>query len=505
MKRKRVSSARKIRRIIFTIAIIYVLMIAVVVGFLSYTIMKRCEGYMMSETSSLIAANSRQLELNINAYLEKIEKNVALMFSDEDYYLYDATNSRIDEYDKIQYEADISNRIIDLGLMENYADFCIVYSNDHTVGWVSKTTENMYAEKSMYEDLSSYISDDKAMDAWCVGVCDTYNRMYYVKRLNKNAILVASFYSNELDTVFEYPDELKGMTIRLVNDEGQIIFSSQKDEIAGYVSDEQKKYLQADVTTSAILEDELMDINVCENGWVVMCTVSVDEVMDDFYALRQFVSIVAISVGIVSVLVCILVMVIVSRPMGGIVQNLYQKASFDELSGVMNKTSFESSAKDLLKIYPEKHFALMMLDMDNFKQINDTLGHAYGDQVIRRLGTLLRNNFHSDSIMVGRMGGDEFAILYFFNAEGENVEELEKKKTRNRINYLMDEFALEFAKEKEKINVSLSIGMASTYEVEKEFDALYKAADEALYLSKNNGKNRYTFYTKKDKEVAENE
>lgn len=494
--KKKLSGAQRLRVTIARIIILYVVMIIAIVGILSVTIMMRCEDYMTKETVNLISANSRQLELNINSYLEKIEKNVALMFANEDFYLYDATDEKNEEYDRIQIESQIGNRIVDLGLMENYADFCIVYSDDHTVGWVSKMTSNMFADSSMYQHLSAYIVNEKTMDAWCFGVCDNYDRMYYVKRLNDNAILVASFYSNELDHVFQYPEEIRGMTVKLVSEDGKIIFSSNKYEISDYISEEQRKCLEQSGSTSAVLEKELLVANTCQNGWVVLCDVSVDEVMKDFQNLKQFAHIIAFVLIIVSVVMCIVIIKQVSKPMGGIVQNLYQKASFDALSGVMNKASFETSAKDVIKNCDDRQFGMMMLDMDNFKSINDTLGHAYGDEVIRRMGKILRNNFHSDSIMVGRMGGDEFAIFYFFKADDENAKEIEIKKIINKIKYLMDEFDLEFVEEKKKMDISLSIGISSTFDTEKDFEALYKAADEALYVSKNNGKAQYNFYQK---------
>ena len=110
--------------------------------------------------SELISADSRQLELNINSYLKSVERNAALLFSDEAYYAYDATDKSLTDYEKIKAEENIENRIIDFGLMENYSDFGIIYSNDETVGWISSTTSDLFPDGGLYRTFSSYIKNN---------------------------------------------------------------------------------------------------------------------------------------------------------------------------------------------------------------------------------------------------------------------------------------------------------------------------------------------------------
>ena len=137
-----------------------------------------------------------------------------------------------------------------------------------------------------------------------------------------------------------------------------------------------------------------------------------------------------------------------------------------------------------------------VIDMDDFKNVNDTLGHSYGDEFIVRMGHLLSKAFDSEYI-IGRVGGDEFAI-YYENANTTLSEEMDS--VTNKVKELFNEFDIEFASDKEKVNVSLSVGIA-VLSGERRFDNLYKAADEALYISKKSGKNRYTMYEKKEEEL----
>lgn len=498
MKNK--GNEKRLKTALVSICILFTAMILLVAGVLSFGILRSCESYMTQETASLIAANSKQIEMNINAYLEKIEKNVALMYSDDLYYQYDATNEALDSYAKIKYEEAIENRIVDLGLMENYADFCIVYRNNHRVGWSSKTTENMFADDDMFAKMSSYITDEKSQAAWCFGVCDSYDRLYYVKRLNENAILVASFYSNELENVFEYPQELKGMTIRLVDGKQAIIYSSEKEEIGSLVKEQQQKYLTNGRSVSVIDASYIVNTNVCENNWTVMCEVSTDIILKEFYSLRGVVLYITGVTVALAVLICILFVRQLSRPVDGMFRRLSLKASVDELSGLLNKSSFSSISSEQMAEQSNGEFAMVMLDVDNFKQINDTQGHAYGDQFISRMGSLMRDCFAQENTLIGRMGGDEFAVLYIA-PKGEEKENA-RRKIANRMEYFMSMFAIEFETEMTNLSVSVSIGIADSFEVDARFETLYKAADCALYKIKRSGKNQYGFYNKEDGDGA---
>lgn len=139
---------------------------------------------------------------------------------------------------------------------------------------------------------------------------------------------------------------------------------------------------------------------------------------------------------------------------------------------IVNKTFAMKDGKEQI--------GLAILDLDNFKRINDTYGHDNGDVVLERLGGLL-NQYASDEIIVGRFGGEEFVIIF----KGEDkekyytiVEEIRQK---------FSEYSFEFMKEK----MTFSTGLVSCKSCIK-YKTAFNKADEALYESKNNGKNKVT-------------
>ncbi len=153
----------------------------------------------------------------------------------------------------------------------------------------------------------------------------------------------------------------------------------------------------------------------------------------------------------------------------------------DALTGVLNRESFENRAAEMLQDYdPQNNTALFMIDLDDFKQINDRLGHQMGDTVLRQVACVLQKTFR-DTDAVGRIGGDEFMVML----TGAFSFAFLKKKA----DLLLDSMKLQMGGSKQ-IPVSVSIGIAYG-RGRTTFEKLYRIADIALYTSKRAGKCRY--------------
>jgi diguanylate cyclase (GGDEF)-like protein len=189
----------------------------------------------------------------------------------------------------------------------------------------------------------------------------------------------------------------------------------------------------------------------------------------------------------------------ITEPLDGTMSNLQVKSVRDQLSGLLNKVSFQDQVSEKIAQYnPERHHVFIMLDADNFKQINDRLGHACGDQVIVRISNLLKQLF-DDQIFVARIGGDEFAIYMEFTEY--SITDIFHILNR-RMDALFRAYADEFHEENAKCGLSISAGICvMPDEINMTFQKLYERTDAALYVSKRNGKGQYTLY----REGMENE
>lgn len=167
---------------------------------------------------------------------------------------------------------------------------------------------------------------------------------------------------------------------------------------------------------------------------------------------------------------------------------LEKRAKTDALTGLLNKSAAQDLIQMMLDNYqkPEGHCALLMIDIDCFKMINDTYGHAKGDFVLSEMGRIIKNNSRSDDV-AGRIGGDEFMILMRNIVSSDNACSLAER--------LQEQVRDIFTVKNINRDITLSIGIAVYPEHGKRFDVLYKAADAALYYVKNHGKNTYRIYS----------
>lgn len=175
-------------------------------------------------------------------------------------------------------------------------------------------------------------------------------------------------------------------------------------------------------------------------------------------------------------------------------QDLLTRSQQDFLTGAINRETFISRVNEVLAQAPAATHAVMMLDIDGFKTVNDVLGHEAGDQVLREVVEQIHSVLRSSDI-VGRIGGDEFMICLpetpFDAAIGKRAGQLCTALRRQLDN---------------QVSISASVGVAVYPRDGLSFDQLYRCADTALYYAKNNGKDNYAFFQKGmtgDQEVNE--
>ena len=160
------------------------------------------------------------------------------------------------------------------------------------------------------------------------------------------------------------------------------------------------------------------------------------------------------------------------------------KSKIDEMTGLLNKSATIKLITDALKEYSNGLHALMAVDIDNFKAINDVYGHTVGDHTISIVASVMASQFEKTDI-AGRIGGDEFVLF---------VRDIESRKyVYEKAQKIVDIIS---AKENMSIpeDVTISIGVVFTDGTEKDYTELFAKADEALYESKHAGKSCYREY-----------
>ncbi|MEG0019243.1 MAG: diguanylate cyclase, partial [Oscillospiraceae bacterium] len=164
-----------------------------------------------------------------------------------------------------------------------------------------------------------------------------------------------------------------------------------------------------------------------------------------------------------------------------------RRAMCDPLTELYNRKATESLVEQYIETNPHMA-AMLVIDLDNFKLVNDTLGHLYGDGLLNDVAVGIKNAFR-DTDIVGRIGGDEFAV---FLTDIQNID------TVHRVSKnILAQFERIFSDVKMPKSLTGSVGISLYPQDATSYTALVEKADIALYHAKNTGKNKYVFYSEK--------
>ncbi len=161
----------------------------------------------------------------------------------------------------------------------------------------------------------------------------------------------------------------------------------------------------------------------------------------------------------------------------------------DYLTGVLTKAEITNLAINTVDVKKTCNVTIAIIDIDYFKKVNDVYGHMKGDEVLKKVASIIQNEVREDGL-VGRFGGDEFLVIFYNAYDMENM--------RERLRSIKNSIASSFVKTEsgEDISVTLSIGCAAYPKDADNYEDLFFLADFALYRAKEKGRNRYIIYNR---------
>lgn len=160
------------------------------------------------------------------------------------------------------------------------------------------------------------------------------------------------------------------------------------------------------------------------------------------------------------------------------------RAVTDSLTGLFNRDGLEQRVPQVLNAtQPENWTTLYLLDLDNFKEVNDTRGHLLGDELLKEVADILRKIFF-EKAYIGRIGGDEFLVITYGDTDSAKIGE--------RANQMCGAFEEKFAKLSYQVTLSIGVAVAQR---PISYQTLFAQADAALYATKSAGKNGYRFFS----------
>lgn len=165
--------------------------------------------------------------------------------------------------------------------------------------------------------------------------------------------------------------------------------------------------------------------------------------------------------------------------------NLERMAYHDMLTGLLNHACAKKEVVKRMEANPNCKFALVIFDVDYFREFNNTYGHAFGDKILVHVAEKLRQKIRKEDI-ISRIGGDEFLIFFEYQNSPEPI-------IKRIFSFLSGKYG--------NLDISFSMGAAETSLLGTDYDTLFHAADQALYNIKRNGRGGYCFYDSSMQEV----
>lgn len=179
-------------------------------------------------------------------------------------------------------------------------------------------------------------------------------------------------------------------------------------------------------------------------------------------------------------------------------EDLRYMAYYDSLTHLPNRTYFHTLVKDSIKKkIKDNEFVIFYFDLDNFKNINDSLGHTYGDELLVKITQRL-TDFSKERYTIARLGGDEFALMISKQYIEGPIEVYSSHIAESLLRIIREIVSIK----NHKLHVSVSIGVTIFPYDGKNYEELLRNADTAMYDAKKRGRNDFTLYSKKMNKVA---
>ena len=234
------------------------------------------------------------------------------------------------------------------------------------------------------------------------------------------------------------------------------------------------------------------DLSLPELGWKIKITANTESLLAQINRVKNIVNYIAIPLVIILV-IGLLILAVRHRK---VELNIQHMAFHDMLTGLVNRHEFEYRIDKVIenKRRKDSEHAVLYMDLDHFKLVNDTAGHLAGDELLRQLSIRLKQLVRETDTLA-RLGGDEFGLLL----ENCNLEQAEA--IAHKISIMMQEF--KFSWEGKTYDVGMSIGVVLFDRKTVNHDEVLRHADIACYQAKDLGRNRIEIYSLENEEIAQ--
>ena len=413
-----------------------------------------------------------QLSRSAASKLDKLESVSSRVFQRKRFIEYDASvYSKADSFEALRIEKDIETFFNSLSSVDNYNDFFFLYANNHTVGRVSKASNEAFG-KDTYEKVRSLLKNRKS--AWVTGLNGDFDRLYFLRSINSGTVFVSSMFTSEMKNIF--PEATAEHLSFLIADEnGNVIFSVNRNSI----TDEALRKLKPEwddgepVTVDSLRFAASSD--KCGDSWHVISVTDFSSRNSRYLRILFYCS--AILAGAVIIVFFVGYLFSSSKmPNNLIYRGAYSADTIDRLTGLIRNEALENVIIGKLdKCINGSTMVLLLVRIKNYDLISENYGESTVDEALVKVAGVLRE-FYGKNNTVGKTGENEFAVLADFTDFN-----LFKAHERMRSNVRQLEEELDKLElENERDMIRCAVGAAVYPDDSDDYDTLYDNAKQAL-------------------------
>ena len=415
---------------------------------------------------------NNQLAKGASTKLNKLEDISSRVFLRKSVVSYDASvYSHGDRYEALKIEKDIADFLESLSSSDNYNDFFFLYANNHTVGRVSKSTNETFGG-NMYETVRGFLKNKQS--AWVSGLDGDYERLYLVRTINPGTVSVCSMFTSEMKTIFPEPST-DNLSFLMTDDNGNVIFSVNRTD----TSDEALRKLKNEWQEGEPVVVDTLKYAAgsarCGDSWHVI-TVSDFTARNARYLRIMLYCSLMLFCGVV--LVCLIGLLFSSSrtPDNIIYRGEYAANNIDRLTGlIMNEALENVIVGKIDSCINGTTMVLLLVRIKNFDLISENYGESAVDEAMLKVSSVLRELYGKNNT-VGKTGENEFAVLADFTDFNLFKAHDRMKANIRRLEEELDKLELE----NERGMIRCAIGASVYPDDSEDYDILYENAKTAL-------------------------
>lgn len=313
---KRKNLKRKLLLSYILIALIPVVLIST----LTYMNTKRS---LTSKVSELSRNINTQTQLNIDKYLNGLENSVTIALADND--VMNINPAVITDNGYLVTKNKIQAYLKSLGLLNNCTDFALIYENESIIGTTSNITSKLFNLKTIYLDLNGKIVNSPNKSIWFTGIDNNFSKIFYIKKLKENSLLLASVNTDELDSIFNKLQGINNTTYSLIDGEEKVLYSTNKELIAKPIN----ILVPSDSSGQVLDKDNLILYTTCNNGWRLVSETPNKYIFSELSNTATFTCVISILCMLMAALIGRVIAKRISNPINNLANKIKEVANGD--------------------------------------------------------------------------------------------------------------------------------------------------------------------------------